>query len=122
MKISRQTKAYKLVPTRLLSNIDALAKYAFGETVTKRIELYKKYLSISDKQYLDWAIENMVCWNQERPLQDVIHIHGYNDAVFPIKNIYIHKGNHEFLIQHFYSRYFACDDFAKYTVHQNFSR
>ena len=87
MKIASRTKAYKLVPTRLLSNIEALAKYAFGETVTKRVELYKKYLSVSDKQYLDWAIKNMVCWNQEKPLPSIIHIHGDNDAVFPIKNI-----------------------------------
>ena len=87
MKIACHTKGYKLVPTRLLSNVETLAKYAFGETVTKRVELYKKYLSISDKRYLDWAIKNMVCWNQEKPLPDIIHIHGDNDAVFLIRNI-----------------------------------
>ena len=87
MKIACHTKGYKLVPTRLLSNVQALAKYAFGETVTKRVELYKKYLSVSDKRYLDWAIKTMVCWNQEKTLPNIFHIHGDNDAVFPIKNI-----------------------------------
>ena len=87
MKIARTTKAYKLVPTRLIGNVEALAKYAFGETVTKRVELYKKYLSVSDKRYLDWAIQAIVCWDQEKPLPNIIHIHGDNDAVFPIKNI-----------------------------------
>ena len=87
MKIAKKTKAYKLIPTQLLSNIEALAKYAFGETVTKRVELYKKYLSVNDKGYLDWAIKQMVCWKQETPLPNVIHIHGEKDGVFPIYNI-----------------------------------
>jgi esterase/lipase len=87
MKIAKKTKVYKLIPTRLLSNIEILAKYAFGETATKRIELYKKYLSVKDKIYLDWAIEKMICWQQENPLPNIIHIHGEKDGVFPISNI-----------------------------------
>lgn len=87
MLLAKATKAYKLVPTQLASNIDVFAKYAFGDVVTKRLELYKKYLSVNDSKYLSWAIKNMVCWNQENPRSGIIHIHGDNDAVFPVKNI-----------------------------------
>ncbi len=87
MKIARITGAYKMIPTRLLSNVEALAKYAFGKTVTKRVELYKKYLSVSDKRYLDWAIKTVIFWDEEKALPNVVHIHGEKDAVFPIKNI-----------------------------------
>jgi len=87
MKIAKKTKAYKLIPTQLLSNVEALAKYTFGETVAKRVELYKKYLSVNDKRYLDWAIKQVVCWEQEKPLPNIIHIHGEKDGVFPIYNI-----------------------------------
>ncbi len=87
LKIAERTKAYKLIPTQLLSNIEALAKYAFGETASKRIELYKKYLSVNDKYYIEWAIEQMVCWRNNKPLPNIIHIHGENDAVFPVHNI-----------------------------------
>lgn len=83
MKVMKYTKAYKLLPTQLVSNIDSLAKYAFGETITKRIELYKRYLSVSDKQYLDWSIENVIEWDQEAPNKEAIYIHGDKDAVFP---------------------------------------
>ncbi|MEY8848813.1 alpha/beta hydrolase [Psychroserpens sp. XS_ASV72] len=83
MKLMKFTKAYKLLPTQLVSNIDVLAKYAFGEMVTKRIELYKKYLSVNDKRYLDWAIEQVIEWNQEEPNPQAIYIHGDKDAVFP---------------------------------------
>ena len=32
MRLLRMTKAYKILPTQLLSNVDLLAKYAFGNT------------------------------------------------------------------------------------------
>ncbi|TCK68922.1 hypothetical protein DFQ05_0432 [Winogradskyella wandonensis] len=83
MKLLKFTKAYKLLPTQLVSNIDMLAKYAFGETIKKRVELYKKYLSVNDKKYLDWAIEQVVCWDQEEPNDSAIYIHGDKDLVFP---------------------------------------
>ncbi|MGB3608653.1 alpha/beta hydrolase [Psychroserpens sp.] len=83
MKVMRYTKAYKLLPTALVANIDILAKYAFGDTITKRIELYKKYLSVSDKDYLDWSIENVIEWDQDQPNEDAIYIHGDKDVVFP---------------------------------------
>ena len=43
LKIARATKAYKLLPTQLLSNVELLVKYAFGNNiVAKRLKLYEK--------------------------------------------------------------------------------
>ena len=87
-KIARNTKAYKLIPTQLLADIEKLVKYAFGDNiVAKRLKLYEKYLSVRDKHYLDWAIETILCWNQKEINEAVIHIHGDTDEVFPIKHI-----------------------------------
>jgi esterase/lipase len=83
LKLLKVTKAYKILPTQLVSNIDLLAKYAFGETIKKRVDLYKKYLSVSDKVYLDWAIKQVVCWSQEEAHPKAIYIHGDKDVVFP---------------------------------------
>ena len=82
LKLLKITKAYKILPTSLLGNIDLLAKYAFGETIKKRVDLYKKYLSVSDKTYLDWSIKQVVCWEQENPHPNAIYIHGDNDMIF----------------------------------------
>ena len=87
MKFAKQTKAYKILPTQFVSNFEIFAKYEFGETIKKRVKLYEKYLSVRDKIYLDWAILNMISWNQEETSSDIIHIHGDKDPVFPIKNI-----------------------------------
>jgi pimeloyl-ACP methyl ester carboxylesterase len=87
MQLAKITKAYKLLPTQFVGNIDLIARYAFGKNVAKRLELYKRYLSVNDGHYLNWAIKNMVCWNQEIPNPNIVHIHGDMDTVFPIKNI-----------------------------------
>ncbi len=87
MKLAKITKAYKLLPTQFVSNFESFAKYAFGETIKKRVNLYKKYLSVNDKGYLDWALYNMICWEREDVIPNIIHIHGDKDPVFPIKNI-----------------------------------
>ncbi|MCF8274339.1 MAG: alpha/beta hydrolase [Flavobacteriaceae bacterium] len=87
MLFAKITKAYKLLPVQLVENMDVLAKYVFGNRITKRFELYKKYLSVNNSKYLNWAIKNMVCWNQSEIIPNIIHIHGDNDSVFPISNI-----------------------------------
>ena len=87
MLLAKKTKAYKLLPLQLVGNIELFAKYALGSNITKRLDLYKKYLSVSDPLYLSWAIREMVCWNQIICNPNIIHIHGDNDNVFPIKNI-----------------------------------
>jgi pimeloyl-ACP methyl ester carboxylesterase len=86
-KVAKTTKAYKLFPTNLISNIENLALFSFGNKVKKRIDLYEKFLSVRDKKYLDWAIEKVILWDRTKILKNVIHIHGDADEVFPIKNI-----------------------------------
>ncbi|AXG71810.1 hypothetical protein KORDIASMS9_04068 [Kordia sp. SMS9] len=87
MKFARATKAYKLLPTSLVNNMEVLRKFAFGDLATKRLDLYEEYLSVRDKDYLDWSIAQIVNWNQEEPLPNTIHIHGDKDLVFPIQHI-----------------------------------
>ena len=87
MKIAKQTKAYKLIPMELLLNIEKLAHFSFGKKINKRIQLYEKFLSVRDKKYLEWAIEQVILWNCDTANQKIIHIHGDNDDVFPIKYI-----------------------------------
>lgn len=60
MLFAKYTKVHKLLPTGLVNNMELLAKYAFGETVPKRLALYEEYLSIRDKYYLDWSIDQIV--------------------------------------------------------------
>lgn len=87
MKIAKTTKAYKLIPMRLILNVENLAKFSFGEKINKRLKLYEKFLSVRDIRYLDWAIEQVILWDRTKIDESVIHIHGDEDEVFPIKYI-----------------------------------
>lgn len=87
MKAVKTTKAYKLLPTNLLANVESLAKFPFGAKINQRLKLYEKFLRVRDKRYLDWAVEQVVLWERTVVDENVIHIHGDEDAIFPIKNI-----------------------------------
>ena len=82
LKLLKYTKIYKILPTQLINNLDTLAKVAFGETIKKRINLYKKYLSVTNAYYLKWSIHQIVNWPQETPNKNAIYIHGDKDMVF----------------------------------------
>jgi hypothetical protein len=87
MVIAKSTKAYKLLPMGLVQNIETIAKFSFGKKINERLKLYDKFLSVRDRRYLDWAIEQVLLWDRSIVDQNVIHIHGDADDVFPIKHI-----------------------------------
>ncbi len=105
MLFAKYTHIHKLLPTGLVNNMELLAKYAFGETITKRVALYERFLSVRDKNYIDWAIHQIVNWQQKEPLPGIVHIHGDKDNVFPIANIknciVVEKGSHIMIINKF---------------------
>lgn len=87
MKVAKTTKAYKLIPTNLLANIESLSRFSFGSKIDQRLKLYEKFLCVRDKRYLDWAVEQVILWKRTVIDEAVIHIHGDEDDVFPIKYI-----------------------------------
>jgi len=87
MKVAKTTKAYKLIPTNLLANVESLTQFSFGTKIDQRLKLYEKFLRVRDKRYLDWAVEQVILWERAVVDENVIHIHGDADDVFPIKYI-----------------------------------
>ncbi len=93
MHLAKSLKLYNVFPTRLFSNFDYLKYVMVGKHLKKRLEMYKIYLFVNDKKYLDWAIKNVINW-EEKDIElpgNTIRIHGENDEVFPLK--YINKTN-----------------------------
>ncbi|WP_166386454.1 MULTISPECIES: alpha/beta hydrolase [unclassified Polaribacter] len=86
-KFVKFTKAYKFFPTKVVSNFEDYAKYFLGKSLKKRAHIYKKYLSVRSELYLNWSIGSIIRWEQTEKNQNITHIHGTNDHVFPIKNI-----------------------------------
>ena len=82
--LARYTKLHRLLPTGMINNVEVLARFAFGDPVRKRLQLYERYLGLRDKNYLDWSIDRIVHWDRQEPEPGLIHIHGEQDAVFPM--------------------------------------
>lgn len=87
MKLAGTTKLFKILPTSLVNYVGQIEKLPVGDFAKRRIQLYKQYMSVDHPYYLEWAIENMLCWNPSEISKEVIHIHGSDDAVFPLKFI-----------------------------------
>ena len=102
LKIIQKTKIYRLFPTYAIEDIEGFFKYAFGDFAKKRVKLYKEYLSVRNENYLKWAIYNVLHWEQKKPLNSIVHIHGGKDKIFPIKHIKncipIENGTHIMII------------------------
>jgi pimeloyl-ACP methyl ester carboxylesterase len=104
MRFSKKTGLHRVLPTSFIENFDSLAKYGM-RIAPKKIEMYKKYLHRNDRQYLDWALETIIHWDQEKPPVGIIHIHGEKDPIFPIKYIIdciiVPEGTHVMIINRY---------------------
>ncbi|RDI09816.1 alpha/beta fold hydrolase [Flavobacterium sp. AG291] len=88
MKFAKMTRAYRFFPTGLMVKVDWLGKVAVGNNmISKRLNLYEKFLSVRDKKYLDWAFKTIINWDRCEPDTSVVHIHGDADEVFPPKYV-----------------------------------
>ncbi len=86
-KVLSVSKLYKAFPSKFVNNFEDYAKFFIGKSLQKRAVIYKRYLSVRDTKYLKWSIHNVLNWQQENALKNIIHIHGTKDNVFPIKHI-----------------------------------
>lgn len=86
-KLAKSTLAYKLIPIRFMLRCGNLAQLVFGEKAKYKMQLYEKFLSVRDPYYLKWAVENIMQWKCLEVNENVIHIHGNRDTMFPVQNI-----------------------------------
>ena len=103
MKFGKITKSYKLLPVKWINDFESLISFVLGPKIKKRVDLYRKYLSVRDENYLSWSVREMIEWKQSKPLKNIIHIHGTKDLVFPtlyIKNfIEVPRGDHAMILK-----------------------
>ncbi len=102
LQFIKNTKAYKLFPSKSIHKIENTLQFLFGTKAKKRIELYQNFLSVRNPQYLDWSIKTILNWKQTEPSKNILHIHGDRDEIFPIKHInnpiIIKKGSHVMIV------------------------
>ena len=100
--LMQKTKFYKLFPSGRISKMNGFPTFGLSKSLKRKLDLYNKYLGVRDKTYLDWAVYHVLHWKTEKNLTNLIHIHGSDDEIFPIKyiknSIIIEGGTHAMII------------------------
>ncbi len=85
MRFAKKTGIHHLLPLNLIDDLEKILLFVFGPSIKAKVNSYKKYLSERDPDYLKWSINQIVNWKQIKYDKNIIHIHGENDKVFPLR-------------------------------------
>lgn len=106
MRFSAQTHLHKLIPATFFTN-DRILSYTFFRNIyfkNKKMLDLNHFFVVRDAHYLRWSIHQIVNWNSDLKVDNLYHIHGDKDVVFPhhlLKGnvLIIPKGNHLMIYQ-----------------------
>ena len=105
MQISGKLKLNKIFPMRSFKLIEPLEDYNLGvETIDEKelVHLYRKNVS---HQYSEWAIDNILNWKNSQVPENVFHIHGNKDRIFPLRKVkpdrIVNTGGHLMIMNRF---------------------
>ena len=86
-RFAGKLKIHKLLPSKLLKIPNVLSYWFFGiQKKTDKIIL-KEILKDTNEEFLKWAIDKIVTWKNTVKHNNLVHIHGTQDRILPIKNI-----------------------------------
>lgn len=97
-RIAGQANFHKIIPYRLLKQHNFFNRWLFGVIRKNDKDLFQKVLADTDMDFLRWAVDIIVKWDNEFVHPRLYHIHGSKDKILPIKNsgnvIVIKNGGH----------------------------
>lgn len=91
-------RIHKLVPAGFYKWYSPLLNWYFGATTNRERSLLQYYTKSATKNYMRWAVNELLNWKNETRPANLFHIHGTNDRIFPHKtthaDIKIKGGTH----------------------------
>jgi pimeloyl-ACP methyl ester carboxylesterase len=87
MKVAGKLRLNQILPTRTSTFIERIDNRRLGITTPEEIQLARSYRQTADKEYLEWCIHEILNWKNSWIPDNIIHIHGENDKIFPIGKI-----------------------------------
>ena len=86
-KLYRALPLYKLLPAKLYTSTGFLVRFVMGKISKKNSALFIDMLRKTPPKFAKWAIGAIMHWDNETIPDNVYHIHGDKDQIFPIKRI-----------------------------------
>ncbi len=87
MKLTAALHLTKIIPLRPYKILERIENYNLGVESKEQKQLLREYRKNINQQYTDFALNEVVNWKNEWSPQNVVHIHGTKDHIFPIKYI-----------------------------------
>ena len=83
----------KLIPAPLYRKANFVVYWLFGIRKKTEKELLKTIMDDADNDFVDWATNEIVTWENEKQVPNMVTIHGTADRIFPFKEA-DHKVEH----------------------------
>jgi pimeloyl-ACP methyl ester carboxylesterase len=87
MKAAGTLKLNKLLPVRLHKYTEKIDNNRLGVSTKEEKEMVRAYRKNADLVFVDWAIHEILNWKNSWQPDNIIHIHGDRDKIFPVKKI-----------------------------------
>lgn len=98
MKLIRLLRIYKIVPAGFYKWHSPILDWFFGAENNRERSLLQFYSGSTTKNYMRWAVNEILNWKNEQRPTNLFHIHGTKDRIFPYKkthaDVLIKGGTH----------------------------
>jgi pimeloyl-ACP methyl ester carboxylesterase len=94
-------KFHRLVPGRVVVEFRFWMKWLLGKLSTHDLELIEEMIQDLDIEFNEWAVDQVIRWRNEDIPDNLTHIHGTRDRIFPhfyIKDAVWIKGGTHFMV------------------------
>ena len=101
MKTAGLLRLNKIFPMRSFKITEPIQNRFIGISQPDEIEMVRSYRRNAPQVYMDWAINEVLKWNNNWQPPIVFHVHGDADRIFPIRKLsptHIVKGGGHFMI------------------------
>jgi pimeloyl-ACP methyl ester carboxylesterase len=87
MRFSGRLGLDKIVPLKSFKIMEPIQNYKLGVTNAAERKMAIEYRRNANRTYTSWAINQVLNWKNDWQPATMVHIHGTNDKMFPIKKI-----------------------------------
>ena len=87
MRVAGKLKIDRLIFLRPYKLLEPIQNRRMGVTTLAEKEMVNNYRKNTSQVYIDWAINEILNWNNEWQPARLYHIHGDEDKIFPIQKL-----------------------------------
>lgn len=87
MKVAGKIGLNKVLPTKPSRFTEKINNARLGVSTEEEKIIVRAYRKKADPVYLEWAIHQVLNWKNEWQPDNIFHIHGDKDKIFPVKKL-----------------------------------